>query len=166
MVDLADITNVYRTHVDGIDYLAGVIESGDHLGPKTRHLIAGLLRKEIKLSRGEKRNQKQAEMEGKIVSEIMCIQHLWDVTEYKAKKMYLGHNLNLNEDTLKTYLDKAKKYEASKGTQSFKPKRMSIWANACGQFLRAMNDKGCLSGEIYNAECSYILAMKGDEESE
>ena len=162
-MDIEDVNLKYNTYLNGIEHLACAVENGEYLGPEARTLIAGLLRREITFPRGPKRTAVQADLEGEIVFEIENIMHLWDVSEYRAKAMFLEQNPDVKEETLKAYLKKAKDYEKSKRGPNFIPKRMATNFVTALMIASGPYEKGCLSGERYNASCREVLKRKTEK---
>jgi hypothetical protein len=88
--------------------LAELIEREGCLAtPEAREYVAARLRGEKK-KRGNKRTLGQIKMELNLLQEIRMIEKDLGCTEYKAIKVYLASHPDMNEDSLKTYLKRAK----------------------------------------------------------
>jgi hypothetical protein len=96
--------------------LAEQIERGLNISAPVRSLIVDYLRGHIKKNKGNQRTVKQELMESIHYFNVKYLQMGVDLsdkyngkkmTRYRAIKIYLERNPDLNEDTLKTYLRRA-----------------------------------------------------------
>ncbi len=90
--------------------LAQLIEQRGCLAtPEAREFVAARLRGEKK-TRGSKRTLVQISSDLGILDDVLAIRAEHGCTEYRAKLVYLNDHPDLNEDTLKTILSRAKKW--------------------------------------------------------
>lgn len=89
--------------------LAEYLERGKPINTiEAREWIAARLRGD-KLQRGAKRTVKQQAMEFGIWGEVLDIQKNLEVSEYKAKIIYLDRHPKINSETLNSYVFRAKR---------------------------------------------------------
>ena len=90
--------------------LAKYIEEGGKLGDDTRVWLAKFLRGEAPaLKRGNKRTEAQILADAKLLMTIRRLQEEYGLSEYAARKKYVDENENLNDETVKSQIRRAKK---------------------------------------------------------
>jgi len=117
-IDIPDSVIIEQTRVEGVETLANYVQLGGAITPDIREHIADVLRGNFKLKRGPKAVEKQKETAAKVTLEISRVMYFWDVSAYRAQKMLLDFNPNLEDETMATYWKKDKKKQPTK-TRTF-----------------------------------------------
>lgn len=117
MVDFSTLDLLSHAMSGNVAPLAKHIEAGGHICPATRQFLASYLRGEVKHPRGNRRTYAKIVQDAQIAGQIMFLrrvlgrsrgERLLLASEEKAKNAFIDLNPEMNSDTLKTILRRAK----------------------------------------------------------
>ena len=113
-IETPDSVIIEQTRVEGVETLANYVQSGGAITPDIRIHTAEELRGNFTKKRGPKVVVKQKETAAKIALEISRVMYFWNVSAYRAQKMLLDFNPDLEDETMATYWKKDKKNQSTK----------------------------------------------------